>query len=340
MPISRFLRLLAVYCAWCLPAFGDDEMMPFPYAAASDSGRQVFVMSPAIMAGQKAMGIAYSVGLEGSLHELWRTEGWYSFRVFISDDGESLVRLGPWIRGSTLSLEHLAVAFYRHGELLKQYSTADLVKDPTKLRVSVSHYHWLLTDTIRPPAAYVGVVEPGIGYDGSFRLTTVDGIVYRFDLGTGAIKESQPLLKASDRWASVEDIDRLSIAVSLLELPVAESDLDRLLGLRPGMREPGSIYRDETYRVVLTPSNDPKGHYFLSVAAETPAGAAKGARRVTAVSLGYASGDGHRFIHTPTHAITRNLPRLREEMHANHRTPFEESVEMVSHLNGRLIFLD
>ena len=84
--------------------------------------------------------------------------------------------------GSEPKKQDLAVAFYRQGKLIKQYSTADLVKDKSKVRKSLSHYMWLARDaelmksySERDPEAELRVFP-----NNTFRLKTCDGLVYFF----------------------------------------------------------------------------------------------------------------------------------------------------------------
>ena len=77
---------------------------------------------------------------DGSLKELYRTEGWYAFEVFLSrPNGKYLVRLGDWHRRAPAK-DHLAVAFYRDGKVDQALHGARLVERPSKARTTVSHY--------------------------------------------------------------------------------------------------------------------------------------------------------------------------------------------------------
>ena len=58
-------------------------------------------------------GIAYRIRDNGSDVELWRTAGWYSTEVFLSNDGDYLAVIGPWNGGSEPKKKDFAVAFYR-----------------------------------------------------------------------------------------------------------------------------------------------------------------------------------------------------------------------------------
>ncbi len=161
------------------------------------SGHVCFCMVPSQYAEpdhklvREAFGVAYRLTIEGRMEELYRTEGWYSFNVFISDDGRYLIQMGPWNSGDEVSEKHLALAFHKDGKLLKRYSTAQMVKDPDRIEVSVSHYRWMapglhekLTDGQRE------ALWPRLDNDNKFTLHTLDGWTYVFDATTGEIISS------------------------------------------------------------------------------------------------------------------------------------------------------
>lgn len=177
--MKRFVPLLLVMVvafSWMLSA--DDEQSTYPYVAASYGGRYYFKMIPgkkAYYEHDEGTGIMCTLTREGEEQELWRVGGWYAFRTFPSYDGECLARLGNWPRGKGPSKGHLAVAFYKKGALVKQYGTADLIKNAAKVQHSVSHYEFLHS-------------LPGFsGYDYDFSLITVDRVLYRFNVCTGEI---------------------------------------------------------------------------------------------------------------------------------------------------------
>lgn len=117
----------------------------------------------------------YTVRLDGSLEKKWNVEGWYSFGTYPSDDGVYLTRFGDWPTGDSPKKEDLAVAFYKQGKLIRTYSTADLIVDPKKVRVTVSHYQWLAEG------------QHGHFYYKQFGLTTIEGREIIFDLESGEI---------------------------------------------------------------------------------------------------------------------------------------------------------
>lgn len=110
-------------------------------------------------------------GLYGADHTspLW-TVSWYAFTVFPATDGDHLVRIGPWAS----STEQLALSFYSKGVEIKRYLIKDLVKDPSRLRNTVSHFFWIAENH----------------YDDKtqqFHLKTMDRKEYKFSILTGEI---------------------------------------------------------------------------------------------------------------------------------------------------------
>ena len=142
---------------------------------------------------QEAHGTAYRLASDGQLQVIYRTEGWYSFEVFMSMDGRYLVQMGPWSSGQEVSKADLAVAFHRDGKLMKSYSTAELIKAPEKIERSASHYRWRspspfsreLTDKQKE------ALRPHLSYQNEFTLNTIDGWTYVFDAATGNIKSTE-----------------------------------------------------------------------------------------------------------------------------------------------------
>jgi muconolactone delta-isomerase len=175
-------------------AFADEEMSQYPYVTASDDGRYFFLMKSDpndIYNREKGTGICYEVTRNGEFKELWRTEGWYSFETFLVSAIDSnehpkmlhqyLVRLGNWPRGHKLSADNIGVGFYKDGKLLKLYSTADLVHNESAIHPSVSHYQFLDTK-FKPTLEYKYEKNQWV-----FKLVTIDGIHYQFDVKTGEI---------------------------------------------------------------------------------------------------------------------------------------------------------
>lgn len=185
--------LVLVFLLICTGVIADSPAKPTLKITASGSGAFIFKLHPGVNNAKGAtirepFGIAYEVKENGDLQELWRVEGWYAFKTFLSNDGRYLVRMGDWAIGKAPSKHNLAVAFYDKGKLVAEYSTADLVKDKTKVFVSTSHYMWLAHEvaSIRPNRTIMGQQPlPYLDSENFFHLKTCDGISYKFDVRTG-----------------------------------------------------------------------------------------------------------------------------------------------------------
>lgn len=169
---------------------------PAAFVVASRSGAHFFKMVPGA-AESPASGAAYAVQGDGSFKEIWRTGGWYARQVYLSDDGRTLVRLSPQHPGRAPTKTDLALAFYHDGELVREYHTGDLVKDPKQTKFGREGYDWLapvwvtVTDSRRPDGtARVerdAEAEPQLDAAGIFRVKTIDRIVYHFEAATGKL---------------------------------------------------------------------------------------------------------------------------------------------------------
>jgi hypothetical protein len=146
--MKYFFLLITILGIAVTDVDADSPRRPLPYVVTAGDGIVYFRMFPRPRQGNHSdgFGIAYRIRDDGGDVVLWRTQGWYSTEVFLSHDGYSLVAMGPWNGGSQPTKEDLALAFYRQGKLIKQYSTADLVKDNSKVTRSLSHYTRLARD--------------------------------------------------------------------------------------------------------------------------------------------------------------------------------------------------
>ncbi len=181
----------------CLLADSPAEPKPLVFAS-SGGGSAFFTMLPAEYDAdykqiKEAFGIAYLLMADGTFKELYRTKGWYSFQVFVSEDGRYLVQMGPWNVGDAPTREDLAVAFFKNGKEIKRYSTAELVKDPSKVIVSTSHYMWRAPDFRKEykGGEALALLPRMNDYHNEFVLSTIDGWTYYFDIQTGEIRKSE-----------------------------------------------------------------------------------------------------------------------------------------------------
>lgn len=192
----RRIQLIFACLIMISPLMADSWAPRLPLAFASEGGSDMFftMIPPRYGKDHKlqkeASGVAYKVEANGELKALYRTEGWYSVQVFVSRDGRYLVRMGPWNVGTGPAKADLAVAFYKDGKLLKQYSTADLVKDTSKAIQTTSHYIWQAPSPFDEAVTDLDRLKLRLhlDYKNVFQLHTIDGWTYSFDATSGKIK--------------------------------------------------------------------------------------------------------------------------------------------------------
>ena len=179
------MRLLWVFALLmigaCCFAYADSEIPRFAKVDKPIEGSCYIKQIPASIAGgiENHLVIAYKILLDGSDEMLWRSSGWYAHEVFLTSDCKYLIRMGNWSRGQEPSAEDLAVAFYVDGELLKAYSTVELIQDKESVDRSIGHYLWQSKDTDYP---YLK------GWGETFYLKTIEDKVFEFNFKTGEIK--------------------------------------------------------------------------------------------------------------------------------------------------------
>ena len=168
-------------------SYADSPALPYPFVKSAGNSSYYFKMIPENQTKNSTpeidppYGVAYRLLGNGRSVQLWRVDGWYAFEVYLSYDGEHLVRMGPWAVGSEPSEQNLAVAFYQQGVLLKKYSTLDLIENHSSVERTVSHYFWRANDQDYPRLDYSNV----------FSLKTIEGRVYKFDVTTGEVVEGE-----------------------------------------------------------------------------------------------------------------------------------------------------
>lgn len=167
-------------------SLADTPALPRAIVTPSISGNTYFTMLPMHYYPdkkelKKSFGKAYKLKNNGESELLWEVSGWYAFRVYISSDGQYLVRTGSFLtEGHEPSEEDLAVAFYKHGKELKVYSTKDLVKNTKFVSRRMSRYIWLAQDGDYPQ----------LGWGTTFKIKTIDGYIHSFNIETGDLIES------------------------------------------------------------------------------------------------------------------------------------------------------
>lgn len=320
----------------------DSPAPPTPRITTSQSGEHIFVSTPNAETPwdtRKAQGVAYHLDSSGNLKESWRIDGWYSFSTFLLNDGRHLVRMGPWNVGYKPEAEDLAIAFYEDGKLIKSYSTVELVKDPSKVHVSSSHYDWL-TDWDQTTHA------PKLAANDSFTLTTADGIHYKFDARTGNILSATSESERVGDWATITEIDRLCLAVSLMDFPCALAKLDETLGLPKNAhvisegRGMDRIYLTKA----LTQPDKGGGRYILDIVIEPPTKAkdmewvfrpVEG--NVIGLTLGYITPD-RRKTKADLSELAKWVERIKQEPRGPNDTLRTISERAIRTSNSRAIF--
>lgn len=173
----KTVLILVCLCLSVTTVMADSPAPMLPKVTTSKQGMIWFKMIPVYDRGRSGYGVAYRLGKNGESTELWRVKGWYAFKVYLSNDGKYLVRLGNWAEGQAPAADDLAVAFYKNGKELKRYSTADLIEDKNSVIRSISHYQWK-----RHNKGY-----PKLDWDNEFLLHTIEDKLYHFDSRTGEI---------------------------------------------------------------------------------------------------------------------------------------------------------
>ena len=182
-------------------ALADSLARPRSYTKVTENGQYVFVML--VEDSEPLFGSSGKQYLSSGLYQnygtntlLW-TVDWFAFNVYVSSDGKHLVRMGSCADLNNKrepNLKELAVAFYENGKLLKEYLIYDLIHDPKRLSLSVSHFAWK---------------KDVVFNDNIDRLTiiTLDDQQYVFDIKSGEIV----LGKSPNHY-----INQYSIAVFLI----------------------------------------------------------------------------------------------------------------------------
>lgn len=112
---------------------------------------------------------------------LYETNGWYSFEVFVSNDGRHLARVGiQSTMGDPIS-STVGLAFYVNGDLQKEYTIADMVTKSNCLPSGIGGYRWLRS------IEWAGEEAKG----DLLAVTTFDGHILTFDIVTGLIVHSE-----------------------------------------------------------------------------------------------------------------------------------------------------
>jgi hypothetical protein len=187
LPATPLVLCVSLACAAAAKA--DQEAPNYAYVEASSNhstsngGDRYAKCVPSEKFGTE--GKTYIYRVRDGNDQLLETYDWFTFNIHVLAVGKStsVVRFGPWNRGHEPSEEHLALAFYLDGKLLKRYSTLDIVGPHGKISSSVSHYMWRAK-----VHGYCWLEKEDERFQKSgFSLETVDGHVISFDYKSGEI---------------------------------------------------------------------------------------------------------------------------------------------------------
>jgi hypothetical protein len=200
--IGPALLSAAAALAWAGSASADQEASNVPHVSAGPYGRCYAKSVPKHVYdpedGPRQAGRTEVYHVEAGQDVLVERFDWFSQKLFLNCGAANeflLVRLGPWHRGHEPQHDHLAIAFYRNGELLKRYSTLDIARLPDpedagrpgaeSVSASVSHY-----SVFESGPEMVRIVEqdgPVFSESWAIAATTVDGDELLFSMTSGEL---------------------------------------------------------------------------------------------------------------------------------------------------------
>ena len=292
---ARWLSLLVALLPLAAVAFS--PITPYPKITTSESGLHCVMMMPA-QYGEKpsadgtlpmlspAYGISFGMSPDGTMQERWRVEGWYSYNVFLSDNGRHLVRLEPFVFAHQHNAEgidwedcepkpeDIAIEFYEDGKCLKRYPVVELVKDLSATRDNMGGYTWLSRHAGEPREyhRHEPFDEPRLRTDGEFRLTTCDGVLYRFSTATGEILERRPPETPKPFSGTTPDqLQRLAVEIGLVPDSASLETCRNALSLdhwedRITQPAPAGASASHQILIPLTNTSDSRGYFELRIA--------------------------------------------------------------------------
>jgi hypothetical protein len=177
---AMVVSVCALLAAFSSAVQADREAPNAQVVASSEAGRFYAKSVPDEPYGQKGITRVFSVDQDALICEY----PWYARELHMGGSGDTtVVRFGPWHRGSKPSEKDLAVGIYCRGKTLREYSTLDMQNHGSGVSSSVSHYvvfgrrlgfRWLKGNAC------------------VYEVEGVSGKVFAFDLDTGAIVEKKP----------------------------------------------------------------------------------------------------------------------------------------------------
>lgn len=201
--LGRALLIALAGLACASPVSADQEASNVAHVAAGPYGRCYAKSVPRHLydpeGGPRQQGRTeiYQVGDPEDV--LLRKYDWFSQTLFVRcrpGSGTVVVRVGPWHRGRDPRADHLAIAFYQDGRLIRRHSTLDIAGGERaeqgafskfkNVSASVSHYSVFASwPELTKITETVGSI---FKEDWVIKATTVDGRVLVFDIETGELR--------------------------------------------------------------------------------------------------------------------------------------------------------
>ena len=200
--LSQRFTAIVIILATASSAIADQEASNVAHVASGTHGRcyaksiPTHVYDPSDAPRQHGRTFLYQVanGDDVLVHEY----DWFSQNLFVKcgpSEGTVVVRLGPWQRGHDPKGDHLAVAFYKGGTLIRSYSTLDIAGDTRAENAGMSSYqnasasvsHYTVFSETPKMVLRRRADGPLSSEQWIIQAVTIDGRVLRFDMETGEL---------------------------------------------------------------------------------------------------------------------------------------------------------
>jgi hypothetical protein len=201
--LGHVLLMAFAALAWTAPASADQEASNVAHVAAGPYGRcyaksvPAHIYDPDGEPRQQGHTTLFRAGDGEDIVE--RRFDWFSQKLFLkcgAADDSLVVRIGPWHRGHDPRADHLAIAFYRGGTLLKRYSTLDIAGGEKAINGRISKYanvsasvsHYTVFEREPEMVRVITNAGPVLTEDWIIKATTIDGRALMFDMESGQLQ--------------------------------------------------------------------------------------------------------------------------------------------------------
>ena len=201
--LGHALLFAVIGLAFAAPALADEEASNVAHVVAGPYGRcyaksvPTHIYDPDGEPRQQGHTILYRVGDTRDVVE--HRFDWFSQKLFLRcgpANDTLVVRIGPWHRGHDPRADHLAIAFYKGGTLLKRYSTLDIAGGEKAAdsgfskyaNVSASVSHYTVFEAEPEMVKVTTNAGPVFTENWIIKATTVDGRALVFDMTSGELQ--------------------------------------------------------------------------------------------------------------------------------------------------------